>query len=129
MPNDTFDPARAFPYLESSGAVSAPPVTEGFWPDIMAGRIKLDDGYLMITGDVTDDISHWENHPKSEEVLPRLSDAFDILIEGSDAPAPRLGEQQPAFIVPRNAWHQLTVVEPGEVVFINYGRGTQHNGL
>ena len=93
MPNDTFDPARAFTYLESSGAVSALPVTEGFWPGIMAGRIKLDDGHLMITGDVTDDIGHWENHPEGEEILHRLSGAFDLLIEGSDAPAPRLGEQ------------------------------------
>jgi len=126
---ESFDPAGTYLYLKGDGTGEPLAVTETFWSDLMEGRINIDDGYMMMAGDVRADMGHWEIHPEGEEVLLRLAGAFRVVMENRDGPPPRLDAETPAIVIPRNTWHRLTVDEPGRVVFITYGRGTEHRGL
>jgi len=63
-------------------------------------------------------------------VLPRYAAFADttVVLEGDpdETFALRPGE---AFVVPRGRWHRIEVIEPGDMVFVTEGDGTEHKPL
>ena len=113
--------------LRDGGAVEKIDVTPQFWPDLQSGRRALH-GRLVMASPLREDMTHWEVHPAGEEILLLLSGKMTVVLEGSpdEKFALQPGE---AFVVPRGRWHRLKVAEPGELVFMTEGDGTEHKPL
>lgn len=113
--------------LRDDGAVCRIDLTPEFWPDLMAGRRHVD-GRMIMSFELSEDMTHWELHPAGDEILLVLSGRMTVIVEGSPDECFELSAGQ-AFVVPRGRWHRLNVCEPGEVVFITPGEGTEHKPL
>lgn len=122
----TFDLRKTYVNLDPKGAAERIEVTEDFWRQLGEGTRRLD-GYLMTVSDVRKDMPHWERHPNGEEVLYLLSGKLDVLIEeaGREKRVP-LRAEAPGVVIPAGAWHRAVVVEPGRLMFITWGEGTEH---
>lgn len=122
----TFDLRKTYVNLDPNGAAERIDVTEDFWASLGDGRRRLD-GYLITVSDIRDDMAHWEMHPNGNEVLYLLSGKLDIVIEqaGREQRVP-LRPEKPGVVVPSGAWHRAVVVEPGRMMFITWGEGTEH---
>jgi mannose-6-phosphate isomerase-like protein (cupin superfamily) len=98
---------------------------DAFWAGI-AQRTDLDRGRLMGKSGQSKDWDHWERHPAGEEILTLLSGELELVL---DRPA---GEQRmvlkagETFVMPRGIWHRGIVRQPGELMFITPGAGTEH---
>ena len=123
---DVFDPAATYLYLADGGAVERLDLDDSFWEDLTSGKLDLDQGRLVMATEMTRHMEHWEMHPDGEEVLLCMSGAFDVIIEGDLGEPARLDATHPATIIPRGVWHRINVVEDGRLMFITYGRGTEH---
>jgi len=96
-----------------------------FWEGI-AGRRDLDQGRLMGAAPQTADWPHWERHPAGDEILVLLSGELEIVVDtgaGEQRAVLKAGE---TFVVPRGLWHRGIVRQPGELMFITPGAGTEH---
>jgi len=127
MSEPAFDPTSTYLLLQDRGAVERIAVGPSFWPDVMAGRRPLD-GRLVSGFRLERDIDHWEMHPVGDEVLVRLSGAFDVVLEQADGAVRvvALGGNAPCCVIPAGAWHTIRVREAGVVVFLTAGEGTEH---
>ena len=70
--------------------------------------------------------TQWERHPAGEEVVICLSGRMTVRREvdgGQDAIELGPGE---AMINPPNVWHTADVTEPGHIMAITPGLGTEH---
>lgn len=118
--------SRTHLLLREDGGAERIDLDENFWPDVMAGRRRLD-GRLIGAARLARDIDHWEMHPEGDEVLLRLSGAFGIVLEQGDRRrVVELSAEAPACVVPQGAWHTILVREPGELLFMTAGEGTEH---
>lgn len=98
---------------------------ERFWAGI-GERCDLGEGRLMGASDQGRDWDHWERHPAGDEILTLLSGEMELLLdepEGEQRVRLKAGE---TFIVPRGVWHRGLVKEPGRLVFLTPGAGTEH---
>lgn len=126
MPDAAFDPTSTYLLLRGDGAAERIEVDERFWPDVMADRRRLD-GRLVSAFRIERDVDHWEMHPAGDEVLLRLSGRFDVVLEGDGGErVVALEAAAPACVIPAGAWHTVRVREPGVVVFLTAGEGSQH---
>ncbi len=125
----TFDLRKTYVTLGPAGAAERIEVTDAFWADLGQGKRRLD-GYLMIVSDVGKDTPHWERHPKGEEILYLLAGKLDVIIEreGGEQRVP-LRSDAPGVVIPAGAWHRTEVVEPGRLMFVTWGEGTEHRPL
>lgn len=121
-----FDLRKTFVNLNREGDADRIDVTEDFWAELREGTRRLD-GYLITVSEIHNDIPHWEMHPNGDEVLYLLSGKLDILIEqsGREQRVP-LRSDRPGTVVPAGAWHRAVVVEPGQMMFVTWGEGTEH---
>lgn len=122
----TFDLRKTYVTLDAKGKAKRIDVTEDFWASLGDGRRRLD-GYLITVSDIRNDMPHWEMHPNGDEVLYLLSGKLDILIEqdGREQRVP-LRPEDPGLVVPAGAWHRAVAVEPGWMMFVTWGEGTEH---
>jgi len=113
--------------LRAGGTVERIAVTPDFWPDLQSGKRALQ-GRLVMAFAMTETMTHWEIHPAGEEILLLLSGRMTVVLEGDpdETFALRPGE---AFVVPRGRWHRIEVIEPGDMVFMTEGDGTEHKPL
>ena len=126
MSGEAFDFAKTHLLLRARGGAERIDLDDDFWPAVMAGRRRLD-GRLVGAVRLAQDIDHWEMHPNGDEVLLRLSGAFAIVLEQDGSRrVVELAAETPACIVPQGAWHTILVREPGELLFMTAGEGTQH---
>jgi mannose-6-phosphate isomerase-like protein (cupin superfamily) len=125
----TFGPRKTYVNLGANGAAERIEVTEDFWTELREGARRLD-GYLITVSDIRKDIPHWEMHPNGDEVLYLQSGKLDILIElaGREQRVP-LRPERPGVVIPAGAWHRAVVIEPGCLMFITWGEGTEHRPL
>jgi mannose-6-phosphate isomerase-like protein (cupin superfamily) len=96
-----------------------------FWAGI-AERRDLDRGHLMGKTGQTKDWDHWERHPAGEEILTLLSGELELVLDmpgGEQRAVLRAGQ---TFVVPRGVWHRGIVRQPGQLMFITPGAGTEH---
>jgi mannose-6-phosphate isomerase-like protein (cupin superfamily) len=126
MSAPAFDLLRTHLLLRPGGEAERIDLDDTFWPDVMAGRRSLD-GRLLGAARLTQDLDHWEMHPRGDEVLLRLSGAFDVVLEQDGRRRVlELRADAPGCVVPQGAWHTILVREPGELLFMTAGEGTEH---
>lgn len=122
-----FDLFSTFVHVKGNGAASSIEVNETFWQDLMTGaRTDLNEGWLAAAFRMTGNSPTWEMHPAGDELLLLLSGKVDIVMQdGEDERIVELRAGR-ACIVPRGAWHRQVVHEPGELLGITFGKGTEH---
>jgi quercetin dioxygenase-like cupin family protein len=85
-----------------------------------------DEGRLVMIGPEEATWTSWERHPAGDEVVVALS-GHQTLIQDLDGKQHRIELRAgQAVINPRGIWHTADVHEPGSVLFITPGRGTEH---
>jgi mannose-6-phosphate isomerase-like protein (cupin superfamily) len=77
-------------------------------------------GAMHVTADTP-----WEMHPDGDESLHLLSGAIDVVQHESVSQTVEL-RPGGGCVIPRGAWHRQVVREPGDLLFITPGAGTQH---
>jgi quercetin dioxygenase-like cupin family protein len=125
------DAARGFDlretYVHVSDGPTVVPIDGGaaFWATVDE-RPELQNGRLLLVSTVAETWGHWERHPAGEEIVYAVSGSYEFVLE---EPA---GERRIALgpgsacIVPRAVWHRAIVHEPGEMLFLTRGAGTEH---
>lgn len=124
--NPSFDPKNVYLDLLDGGAATVIPVTPEFWPELTSGAREIR-GRLTAAVRLAADIDHWEMHPAGDELLVRLTGAFEVLLEqGGTTRRATLDAATSCCLVPRGAWHTIKVRAPGEILFVTPGAGTEH---
>ena len=85
-----------------------------------------DEGRLVLVAASEADWSFWERHPAGDEVVFLISGRVTVIQEiGGSERSVSLSPGE-AIINPRGSWHTTDVHEPGKVLFVTPGRGTEH---
>jgi mannose-6-phosphate isomerase-like protein (cupin superfamily) len=120
------DLKETYVHFEDGGRATAIPVTDQFWPDVMAGTIELG-GRLVTVGTIEEDWTTWEMHPEGEELVVLLRGDVELVVEREGVQTRhRLREPGQACLNRRGDWHRVIVHTPGQLLFITHGPGTQH---
>jgi len=119
------DLSTTYVHLNGKDDAVAVPVTEAFWPELMSGE-RAYDGRLVTASRISQDMTHWEVHPAGGELLIAMSGSFEVVLDESGGERRVALDGGRAFIVPQGVWHRVDVREPGDVVFITPGEGTEH---
>ncbi len=114
--------------LRGDGGVAHIPLTPAFWPDLVSGKRRLD-GRLIMAAAMTEDMTHWEIHPAGDEILLLLAGRMTVVLESDGGDEETTLQAGEAFVVPQGRWHRIKVIEPGELVFMTPGEGTEHKPL
>jgi mannose-6-phosphate isomerase-like protein (cupin superfamily) len=120
-----FDLAHTFVQLHDGPAATAVPAGDDFWQTIDT-RTDLHAGRLVTVSPMNADWPHWEMHPAGDEIVYALSGSYAFVLD--EAAGERIVALAPreACIVPRGTWHRAIVREPGEMLFVTRGAGTEH---
>lgn len=89
----------------------------GMWKGYYVGGIHMQES----TG--------WEMHPNGDEVLTLVSGRFEIILEREGEDEIILLEPGKSCVVPQGIWHRMTIIEPGELLFLTPGDETVHRPL
>jgi mannose-6-phosphate isomerase-like protein (cupin superfamily) len=116
------DLADTYLHLEAGEGLNVLPVDEHFWATIDQ-RTDLDAGRLVMAAPMSADWHTWEMHPNGDEVILVTEGAVLIHTEPGEPLVVRAPE---LVIMPAGTWHTMDVIEPGRVVTITWGAGTQH---
>jgi mannose-6-phosphate isomerase-like protein (cupin superfamily) len=98
---------------------------EKFWAGI-EDRRDLEQGRLMGATAQTKDWDHWERHPAGEEILTLLSGELEIVLETEAGEERAVLKPGQTLVVPAGFWHRGIVRQPGDLLFITPGAGTEH---
>ncbi|MGH7294559.1 MAG: cupin domain-containing protein [Polyangiaceae bacterium] len=121
----SFDPTTTYLCLSPSGAATTMDGGREFWATI-GTRTELEDGRLVAACRCDAAWKHWEMHPHGEEVLVLLSGSLTMVFDEGGEERKVALEAGRACVVPRGIWHRAIVDEPGVMLGITYGRGTEH---
>ena len=96
--------------------------------DFMArlGHCPADMAYLVGVYQLTTDWPHWEMHPKGHEVLVFLEGRFELTLEQDGQRRVVEVGAGSTLVIPPGAWHIARVLEPGRMLGMTYGEGTEH---
>lgn len=125
-PKSPFDLSSTYLDLAPDGRVTAMEGGASFWQRTEQQLDAACTGYLVLQFRCERDMEHQEMHPAGDEVLHLVSGAVDVVL------AEALGERIVALragdtcIVPRGTWHHFLVREPGAMLGLTFGRGTEH---
>ncbi len=110
----------------------AEPIADFEWTSEFLDRYEADhasdgdEGRLVMIAPSDETWNFWERHPAGEELVAVISGRI-TLIQEVDGSQRRIklsaGE---ATINPRGVWHTTDVHEPGKVLFVTPGLGTEH---
>jgi mannose-6-phosphate isomerase-like protein (cupin superfamily) len=117
-----------FVHLGEQGSAVPLPVTESFWPDLIAGKLDhLGPGRLVTYYEFSEDWDSWEVHPKGDELVCLVSGAIDFILEEPEGDTVVELRGPGAFlIVPSGTWHTARVPAPSAALFVTAGEGTEH---
>jgi mannose-6-phosphate isomerase-like protein (cupin superfamily) len=103
------------------------PVTEAFWPDLIAGKYgDFHHEFLVSASRFEADWDSWEIHPNGDEIVILLNGAMDFILERSEGNQTASLRHTGDFVfVPRATWHTANMIEPANLLFITAGEGTQ----
>jgi len=115
-------------YLSLNGAGVA---TELPGADFMErlGNCPTDMAYLVGVYPQSEDWLHWEMHPKGHEVLIMLEGRLDMTLDQDGEVTTAMLEPGRAMVVPPGVWHLARVLDPGRLLGITYGEGTQRRPI
>jgi mannose-6-phosphate isomerase-like protein (cupin superfamily) len=118
-----FDLEQTFLALTGAGRADA---LSGEHFGARLAKAPADMAYLVGVYPFDADWPHWEMHPNGHEVLVFLEGRMEITLEEDGAR--RTVEVGPGstLIVPPGAWHIARVIQPGRMLGITFGEGTQH---
>jgi mannose-6-phosphate isomerase-like protein (cupin superfamily) len=85
-----------------------------------------DEGRMVAQFHQAESWTSWERHPAGEEVVVLLSGRADLIqeIDGEERRVTLRPGQ--AVVNPTGVWHTADVHEPGDILTITPGRGTDH---
>lgn len=122
-----FDPCRTFLLINEEPTAVAVPVGPDFWQNPSQSKVaNSSSGRLVSVTEQTQDWANWEMHPASDEILVMLSGALELSIEADGKEHTLSLRALSAYIVPKGHWHTARVKEPGRMLAITGGAGTQH---
>ena len=85
-----------------------------------------DEGRLVMAAPIKESWNFWERHPAGDEVVVVMSGRMTLVQEVDGADQRIELDPGEAAINPRGVWHTTDVDEPGDVLFVTPGRGTEH---
>ena len=119
------DPTSTYVHFGEGPDVRRVPVTADFWPTI-GSRRDLQRGRLLTSFPQEADWTSWERHPAGDELVYLVDGSATVhLDDGRQVTAHRLEARQ-AVLVPAGVWHTADVHEPGHVLVLTWGEGTEH---
>ena len=83
----------------------------------------------MSAFEVAGDAPAWERHPAGDELLYLVSGAVEVIFERPAGERRIALAPQTACVVPRGVWHRFVVHEPGLLIFLTPGAGTEHRAI
>ncbi|MBX3501134.1 MAG: cupin [Alphaproteobacteria bacterium] len=126
---DAFDLMRTYAQLRDDGSALVTEGGDAFW-SALDSRPELHGGRLLGATAQIGDWPHWEMHPAGDEVLILMSGAFALQIERADGAVDTIEMRAGSTcVVPKGPWHRGLAREPGRLVFITPGAGTQHRAV
>ncbi len=128
LPRTTFDLSSKHLHLGRDGAAETMEGGAAFWQSLMSGAVKLS-GWLVTVSELIDDVDHWEMHPQGEELLVALSGALAVVLQEPAGERLVMMASREALVIPRGIWHRVVVREPGSLLFVTFGDGTEHKPL
>jgi mannose-6-phosphate isomerase-like protein (cupin superfamily) len=121
-----FDLMSTYAQLRDDGSALVVEGGDAFWATL-GSRPELHGGRLLGCTKQTSDWPHWEMHPAGDEILILISGAFDLQVERADGMVETIEMRAgKTCVVPKGLWHRGLAREPGNLVFITPGQGTQH---
>jgi mannose-6-phosphate isomerase-like protein (cupin superfamily) len=72
------------------------------------------------------DWTHWEMHPQGDEVLVVLEGEGKIIFECDGGEEVHALSQGATLIVPAGTWHKGRDQKNLRILFMTFGKGTQH---
>lgn len=125
-PTQTFDLASTYLDLAPGGRAKAMTGGAEFWQQTPGELDAACSGYLVMRFRCERDMQHEEMHPAGDEVLHMLSGAVDVVLRLPDGDRVIALHAGRTCIVPQGTWHHFRVREPGDMLGMTYGRGTEH---
>ncbi len=123
MPADVFDLEQGFLSLTGDGRADLLP---GAHFGERLSRAPADMAYLVGVHPFAADWPHWEMHPEGHEVLVFLEGRLEMTLEEDGVRrAVEVGAGE-TLLIPPGAWHIARIIEPGRMLGVTYGAGTQH---
>lgn len=107
--------------LRADGAAIPMAVTPSFWAELGTETLPFA-GWLVSSFDMQPGATHWECHPKGDELVVVLSGGIEVEFEGRTL---SVAAGQTGFI-PQGAWHRIVTLEPSRTLFLTAGEGTEH---
>jgi quercetin dioxygenase-like cupin family protein len=122
----SFQMADTVVALDDSCGARPIPVTETFWPDLMAGRFGTF-SRLVSQFSYDSDWKSWERHPAGEEFVCLLEGKVEFILE-IEGQHKRVALTKPGefVLVPKNTWHTAKTTTPTRMLFITPGAGTEN---
>ena len=121
-----FDMSKFRVHLEDGPRLRPLKLTADFWkrldPELSEGRIM---GASFIEKPEELHPTTWEMHPEGDELLCLCSGAIDLVLDdpyGEHTIALNAGS---AYVIDSGIWHRLLLREPGFLLVITRGKGTQ----
>ena len=120
---EALDLAKVFLALNGKGAATGLP-GEHFMARL--GHAPADMAYLVGIYPMTADWPHWEMHPKGCEVLVMLDGVLEMTLDQGGSISTVTMNPGATLVIPPGAWHVAKVLQPGRLLGITYGEGTDH---
>ncbi len=112
-------------YLSLAGNGRAETLAGAHFGERLA-KVPSDMAYLVGVYPFAADWPHWEMHPKGHEILVILDGRLEMTFEEEGARRTVEAEPGSTLMVPPGAWHIARILEPGHMLGITYGEGTEH---
>jgi mannose-6-phosphate isomerase-like protein (cupin superfamily) len=120
-----FDLETTYLALDGKGGVRQLPVGSDFWETIDRNE-AVRDGTLVGVYPMKRDWDHWEMHPAGDEVLVLLEGVMTMILDGGGGERKIPMSAGTTLVVPAGTWHRALVAEPGHLLALTFGKGTQH---
>ncbi len=119
------DPTQTYVHFGEGPDVRRVPVGPDFWATIDQ-RSDLHRGRLLTSFRQEGDWTTWERPPAGDELVYLVDGSATFhLDDGTRVASSRLSARQ-AVLVPAGVWHTADVHEPGHVLVLTWGEGTEH---